>query len=105
MTFVVEFSPVRRVGELRLERVGDTLTINGETFDFSGIPDGATLPKSAVSCDWLASDVERDGDTLRLTLILPHSRFAPQETLFPEPVTVTEDGPIPVPPPIEDSEQ
>jgi hypothetical protein len=93
----ISFSPVRSDDRLNLSVEGDTLTINGEAFDFSGLPDGATLPQTAVSCDWLASDVERiDGD-IHLTLILPHGARAPAETLFPDPVSVPE-GPVPLPP-------
>ncbi|WP_372610191.1 hypothetical protein [Aquicoccus sp.] len=93
----ISFSPMRRDDTLTLSRSGDTLTINGETFDLSGIPEGATLPQDAVTCDWLASDVERiDGD-LHITLILPHGATAPQEALFPEPLTVARDGPIELP--------
>lgn len=99
----IAFSPRRQKGRLTLSAMGDVLTINGVAYDLSVIPDGATLPKLAVTCDWLASDVERiDGD-LHLKLVLPHGRYAPQATLFPGPITVTEDGPIPVPPPIEES--
>ncbi|KPP86570.1 MAG: hypothetical protein HLUCCO07_07300 [Rhodobacteraceae bacterium HLUCCO07] len=93
----ISFSPMRRDDSLTLSRRGDILTINGEAFDFSGIPEGATLPREAVDCDWLASDVVRiDGD-LHLALILPHGANAPRETLFPDPVTITEDGPVDLP--------
>ncbi|SER03916.1 hypothetical protein [Thalassovita taeanensis] len=89
--------PQRRNEVLDLSRSGDTLTINGETFDLSGIPEGASLPRDAVSCDWLASDIERVDGTLRLSLILPHGATAPDAATFPTPITVTEDGPIDLP--------
>lgn len=93
----LHFTPMRRDEALTLSRSGDMLTINGEVFDFSGIPEGATLPRAAVVCEWLASDIERIGGTIHLTLILPHGANAPQETLFPQPITVTTDGPITLP--------
>lgn len=93
----LSFAPMRRDEALTLSRSGDVLTINGEAFDFSGVLEGATLPRAAVACDWLASDVERVSGELRLTLILPHGSNAPQETLFPQPITVTADGPVDLP--------
>lgn len=101
------FRPQRRDDRLELSVSGDVLTVNGEAFDFAGIPEGATLPRDAVACDWLAGPVERQGGEIWLTLILPHGAKAPSETLAPSPVTVT-DGPVPLPPyeiePIEEIE-
>jgi len=39
--------PQRRATPLTVTRNGDILTLNGETFDFSPLPDGATLPREA----------------------------------------------------------
>lgn len=91
------FSPMRRDDRLSLSRAGDVLTINGVAFDFGPLPDGATLPRAAVDCEWLAGPVERIGGVLHLTLILPHGPNAPEATRFPEPITVTGDGPITLP--------
>ena len=92
------FTPMRRDDHIELSKQGDTLTINGEAFDLSGIPEGATLPREAVQCDLLASDIERINGVLQLTLILPHGAQAPQETLFPVPIHQTQDGPVDLPP-------
>lgn len=81
----ISFTPQRSDAPLAIDRSGDVLTINGERFDFSDIPEGGTCPREAVACDWLASDVVRMGGVIRLTLILPHGPDAPQETLFPGP--------------------
>ncbi|MCL6285252.1 hypothetical protein M3P21_17120 [Ruegeria sp. 2012CJ41-6] len=94
----ITFTPVRRHDRLTIEKSGDVLTINGEDFDFSPIPEGATLPRTAVTCDWLASDVERHDGHIHLTLCLPHGPSAPSETLFPVPVRMTGDGQVPLPP-------
>ncbi|RHZ91157.1 hypothetical protein D1114_21030 [Cereibacter sphaeroides] len=93
----ITFTPQRRADQLTLARAGDTLTLNGETLDLSGIPDGATLPREAVGSDWLASDIERIDGGLHLTLILPHGPDAGAATLFPDPVNADADGPISVP--------
>ncbi|OWV58337.1 hypothetical protein CDZ98_15060, partial [Mameliella alba] len=45
----ITLSPVRREGRPTLERLGDALVIDGETFDFSGVPEGAQLPAEAVA--------------------------------------------------------
>ncbi|WP_109468530.1 hypothetical protein [Albibacillus kandeliae] len=94
----ISFTPTRHDAELALSVAGDALTINGEVFDFSGLAEGATLPNSAVACAWLASDVERVAGVLHLSLILPHGADAPEETRFPAPLIVTEDGPVALPP-------
>jgi hypothetical protein len=94
----INWTPVRRDETLSIEKAGDALTINGETYDFAPLPDGATLPRAAVACDWLASDVERIGGEIHLTLVLPHGCNAPDQTRFPQPVEMIGDGPVPVPP-------
>lgn len=94
---IISFTPMRRDNALELHKSGDTLTINGEPFDLSGVPDGATLPQAAVQCDMLASDIERIDGQLHLTLILPHGPNAPQDTLFPQTRTLTADGPVALP--------
>ena len=92
----IHFSPMRRDGRLTASVSGDVLTINGEAFDFGPITEGATLPREAVSSEWLASDVERTGGEIVLTLICPHGANAPEATRFPQPVTVA-SGSVPVP--------
>ena len=94
----ITLSPMRHDTPLSLDRAGDVLTINGEAFDFGPLTDGATLPRAAVDCEWLASDVERIDGALHLTLILPHGGRAPSETLFPAPVIDPPDGPVVLPP-------
>ena len=94
----ITLTPQRRDDTLTLTRSGDVLTINGEAFDFTAIPEGGTLPRDAVACDWLAGDVTRAGGVLHLTLILPHGADAPLETRFPAPITLTGDGPVALPP-------
>ena len=93
----IDLSPMRRDDRLEVSVSGDVFTINGAAFDFSALPEGASLPRDAVACDWLASDVVRTGGVVRLTLILPHGPDAPQETLFPDPVSPG-DGPVALPP-------
>ena len=93
----ITLSPVRSDDTLTLHRSGEVLTVNGADCDFGPLPEGAVLPRAAVGCDWLASDVTRTGGVLHLTLSLPHGPDAPPGTLFPAPMVVTEDGPVALP--------
>lgn len=93
----ISFSPRRRDASLSLSKLGDVLTVNGEAFDLSVVPDGATLPQEAISSDWFAGPVERIGSELHISLFLPHGPNPSQAVAFPQPVTVNEDGPIAVP--------
>jgi hypothetical protein len=89
--------PQRRDDALEVIKAGDKLTINNVDYDFSVIPDGALLPKDAVDCLWLASDVERIGGVLHLSLILPHGATASESARFPTPITNPADGPLEFP--------
>lgn len=91
------FSPVRGDDPLELSAIDEVLTVNGVELDLSVIPEGATLPRSAVACDMLASDIERVGGQLQLTLLLPHGSDAPEETRFPAPIVIIADGPLTLP--------
>lgn len=93
----IKLSPIRRDDTLTVIKQGDSLTINGTTYDFSVIPDGATLPKGATDCEWLAFDVERIEGVLHMTLLLPHGANAPEETRFPQPIVDPVDGVLPLP--------
>lgn len=93
----LDFSPVRIETHLSASRTGDILTVNGEAFDLSGIPEGAILPADAIDSHWFAGPVERIGGVLHVTLMLPHGAHAPQETLFPAALVLTGDGAIALP--------
>jgi hypothetical protein len=77
--------------------VGDLITINGEPIDFTQLPEGATLPAEAIGSDHFVGPVERIDGVLRLTLRLPHGANPSQSVAFPEPIEVTQDGPITLP--------
>ena len=94
----IDLIPQRRDERLVLARAGDVLSVNGTDYDFGALPEGALLPREAVDCDWLASDVERAGGVLRLALILPHGARAGAQTLHPAPLVLTGDGPVALPP-------
>lgn len=92
------FSPQRGALPLGASRDGDALTLNEEVVDFSALSEGETMTRDAIVCGWIAGDVTRTGGVLHIPLILPHGTSAPAETLFPDPVDVVGDGPVPLPP-------
>lgn len=94
----ISFTPTRMETQLTVSIEGDSLTLNGERFDFSPVQEGDILPQEAVSCEWLASVVTREGGRITLTLVLPHGANAPEETRFPAPIFAAPDGPLPIPP-------
>ena len=49
--------------------IDDLLTVNGDTFDFSAIPDGGFI--EYVPCQWIVGPVRREGGEIILTLIQP----------------------------------
>ncbi|MBG5824828.1 hypothetical protein GHW10_30620 [Pseudomonas aeruginosa] len=90
-------SPVRLDDTLIVSKSGDTLTLNGEAFDFAQLPEGGTLPAEAIASEWIVGPVSRIDGELHLTLRLPHGANPSQAVAFPEPIYVTADGPIALP--------
>ena len=93
----ITLSPVRLDETLTATRSGDVLTLNGQAFDFGPLPEGATLPAEAIDSEWIVGPVSRIDGELHLTLRLPHGPNPSREVAFPEPIHVTEDGPIALP--------
>lgn len=81
--------------DLVVSRAGDVLTVNGEAFDFSGLPDGASIED--VPCEWIIGGVSRDGGSLVLKMLLPCGYDAPHERTFPAPIIDPPDGVITFP--------
>lgn len=95
---IIKFVPQRRDDILTLEKSsGDRLRINGELLNFNPLEDGDTIPVGAIPCDWIVGPVERIDGEVRLTIVLPHGPNPSQAVAFPEPIAVSEDGPIAVP--------
>lgn len=93
----ITLSPIRMGETLTASLVGDVLTLNDDVLDLGPLPEGATLPADAIVSDWIVGDVSRIDGELHLTLRLPHGPNPSQAVAFPEPIRVTEDGPIPLP--------
>lgn len=90
-------SPQRRDDSLAVSKVGDVLTINGDAFDFSAIPDGGEIPAGVVPCRWITGPLRRVAGDLELTLILPHGSAPSNAVAFPQPIVDPPDGMIAMP--------
>ena len=97
MKFKLILSPQRRDDTLEIVKDGAKLTINGEEYDFSPLADGATLPAEAVGCEFIVGNVDRTGDTITLTVLLPNSATASEAARFPEPIIVETNGKVVLP--------
>ena len=54
------YVPLPGSGErLVLSRAGDVLTVNGQAFDFTPLPDGGELPAEAIGSEWFAGPALR----------------------------------------------
>lgn len=89
--------PMRGDSPLEAAVAGEVLTVNGVDLDLSPLPDGATLPRAAIDCAFIAGDVRRIDGLLHVPLVLPHGPKAPEGTRFPDPILVDVDGPVALP--------
>lgn len=94
---IIKLSPLRDDKSLSVNVTGDAITINGEVFDFTQLPDGATLPVKSIKSGYFAGPVERINGQLYITLYLPHGANPPRHVAFPETIYVTQDGPVKLP--------
>ena len=93
----ITLSPIRRDSQLTVSKQGETITINGSAYDFSVIPEGATLPASAVDCEFITGNIERINGVLHISLILPHGPNPSQAVAFPAPIINPPDGVLELP--------
>lgn len=90
-------SPMRMDAELTLIKEGDTLSINGYVFDFSTLADGDSISVLDIPYGWITNDIKRVDGIVEVTVLFPHGPNPPDHIAYPEPIIVTEDGPIKLP--------
>lgn len=95
--FKINLSPQVRDGTLTVSKSGDALIVNGETFDFTQLTEGSTLPAEAIECEYIVGPVSRKNGNIELTLLLPITANASEAARFPQPITVTTDGEVILP--------
>ena len=93
----INLSPQRGAETLSASKQGDVLTINGVVYDFSVIPEGASLPANATDCPFLLGNIERVSGDLILTLLLPTTETASQAANFPAALINPPDGVLELP--------
>ncbi|WP_180147516.1 hypothetical protein [Desulfoluna butyratoxydans] len=94
---IINLSPIRSDKELKIVKLGDALTINGESFDFGLIPDDAVLPDEAIDSNIILGDVTRKNGEIELTILCPHGPDPSYAQAFPQAITITNDGEVPLP--------
>lgn len=96
---IIQLSPQVRADTISLSKSGDALTINGMVYDFSVIPDGATLPNAAeaTKCPFFIGSVDRDAGELHVTLTLPITTGASDAAKYPQPIVSPADGIVELP--------
>ena len=94
---IIKLSPVRLEVQLSVARLGDVLTINGLALDFEMLPEGASLPASAVGSPDVLDPIERREGKLFICLRLPFGADAPQDARFPADIIDPADGLILLP--------
>lgn len=80
---------------------GATVSINDADLDLSFLGDGDTLPRGAIDHPLLqGAEIRRQGDQIEIDGLLFSISLNQTDSAacFPEPITVTGDGPIPLPP-------
>jgi hypothetical protein len=96
----IMLSPQRREDFLTLHKSGAVITVNGETFDFSRLSDGDTLPQSAIQSEWFVGDVTREEGQIALNLLLPIPAHYSQAQAFPADLLNVPDGDVALPQPL-----
>ncbi|QOI04620.1 hypothetical protein [Pseudomonas savastanoi] len=97
---IIKFSPVRTDDKLDLIKFGNSLSINGELFDFSRMVDGDTLPRDAIKSQWFHGDVEMNEGQLSVLIMLPNPYNYSPEQAFPVPMNDVPDGEVILPKPL-----
>lgn len=97
---IIYLSPQRRDDTLAVTKAGDRLVVNGESFDFSQVGEGDTLPLAAIDSMWFSGDVFRADGDLSVTLLFPNPWNYSPEQAFPVPLKEVPDGAIALPKPL-----
>ena len=97
---IIKLSPQRRDDTIDVVKAGVVFIVNGESFDFSPMTEGATLPRSAITSEWFADDVQLQDGQLCVTLLLPLPENFSQAQAFPAPLVDVPDGPVAFPLPL-----
>lgn len=76
---------------------GSVITICGVSFDFTEMEDGSSLPSDSITPRYFVGNIAKNDGLINATVKFPHGYDAPHTAMFPEPIMVTEDGPVTLP--------
>lgn len=97
----ITLSPVRMdVESFEVRKLGSSLWVNGEEFNFSPMQEGSTLPADAVLSDHFPGPVNMVDGVISLTLRIPLPGNFSQEQAFPSPLLGVQDGQVELPNPL-----
>lgn len=99
---IINFSPIYATDWPVIKSVnirGFEVTINSETFDFSPLEKGYELGREGIGSPFFADKASMSAEgVLSITLLMPYDEATATDAIrFPEPVTVTADGPVDIP--------
>ena len=94
---IIQLSPQINGKNLVVSKKGDSLTINGESFNFTPLSEGSILPASAVDSDFITGTLTRQNGQLMITILMPILADAGEEARFPAPIVNPPDGYIKFP--------
>lgn len=93
----ITFSPIRADARLSATKIGDVVTINGDAFDFAGLPEGGEIEVGGVPCEWIIGPVQRIGGKIHLTLRLPLGPNPSYAVAFPATLIDPPNGILAIP--------
>lgn len=98
MGWIIDLAPqFNTMPSLTLSVTGDTLTICGEDLDLSAMDDGDWLDAEDVDSPYINDRIEKAGGMIHIRLLFPLRYGAGEAARFPDPITVTADGPVALP--------
>lgn len=94
---IINLSPSVSEDKLEIVKKGYVLEMNGESFDFSPMNDGDTLPFGAISSKWFLGNVEKENGELTIMILYPIPENYSQDQAFPKPLVDVPDGVVEFP--------
>lgn len=88
-----------------LVKLGDSVFINGEEFDFSSMQEGSELPANAIASKWFMSKMERINGDIELIMLYPIPANYSPEQANPSFLVDVPDGVVVLPKPLPEPEQ
>ena len=91
---IIKFSPQIGAGQCSLSKQGETITVDGETFDFSGIAEGDYMDIDDIGCPFIVNHVRRIDGQVIVKVRFGIGQNASANQTFPEDLIDPPDGAI-----------